>query len=155
MQASTEFAKAIHICIYINFIGKELVSSTELAESVKTNPVVVRRLVTKLKQHGVLDSLAGSKGGFFLKKKPESTSLWDIYMAVRAEDFFNRPKVNPDCVVSSNLKILVHDIFSEAELNMKDKLDGVSIHMLTGKLKRLINDEKYKGFTGSEEVKIF
>lgn len=113
MQVSSNFTKSIHLCIYLN-LKDRLVSSSEFAKSLKTNPVVVRRLIGHLKKHRIIGSVAGTHGGFFLERSTDKITLWDVYLAVRDAIFFNRPKVNPNCVVSSNLTVLVHDLFSES-----------------------------------------
>lgn len=141
MQASANFTKAIHICIYINLKGK-LIPSSQLAESLKTNPVVVRRLIALLKKCDIIGSVSGSQGGFYLLKPAKSISLWSIFEATKEEDFFNRPKVNHECVVSSNLAGLLFDAFREAEISMKPKLEKVSIAVLTSKLKKIIGEKE-------------
>ena len=134
MQASSKFTVAIHICIYLDYSKEELVSSQTLAESVKTNPVVIRRLIGQLRENGIVGSVAGAKGGFYLAKPVDQLTLWDIYLTVRDDEFFNKPKVNPDCVVSSNLAVLVDDVYRESELSMKNRMEKVTVDQLTHKL---------------------
>ncbi len=141
MQASANFTKAIHICIYIELKGK-LIPSSQLAESLKTNPVVVRRLISLLKKHNIIGSVSGSRGGFYLLKPAMDISLWSVFLATKEEKFFNRPKVNHECVVSSNLSGLLFDAFSGAELSMKPELEKVSIDFLTKKLKNIIGEKE-------------
>ncbi len=137
MQANSNFTKSIHLCIYLN-LKERLVPSSEFAESLQTNPVVVRRLIALLKKHQIIGSTAGARGGFFLERSAEKITLWEIYLAVREKSFFNRPKVNPACVVSSNLAVLVHDTFSEAELSMKQVLEKSTISGLTKDLQDIL-----------------
>ena len=141
MKASTNYMKAVHICIYLNIKESELINSTELADSVKTNPVVIRRLVSVLRKHNILGSIPGASGGFFLKKEAKNISLWDIYLATREEEFFKRPKVNPECVVSSNLAGLLHDSSVAAELSMKSELNKVSIQDLSKDLVSALKEQ--------------
>ena len=137
MQANSNFTKSIHLCIYLN-LKNRLVSSTEFAESLKTNPVVVRRLIALLKKQHIMGSIAGAHGGFFLKKPADQITLWEIYLAVKEKEFFNRPKVNTNCVVSSNLAVLVHDVFTDAELAMKDTLSQTTISVLNKDLQDIL-----------------
>lgn len=136
MQANGRFTTAIHICIFMQIKGnKKLISSQVLAESVKTNPVVIRRIVAKLRDYDIVGSVAGAKGGFFLKRPANEISLWDIYQAVRETDLFHKPKkINPECVVSTNLSQLVDEVYSEAELAMKSALEPVKVSDLSAKL---------------------
>jgi len=139
MQANSNFTKSIHLCIYLN-LKNRLVSSTEFADSLKTNPVVVRRLIALLKKQRIIGSIAGARGGFFLEKPADQITLWEIYLAVKEKEFFNRPKVNPNCVVSSNLAALVHDVFTDAELGMKDTLSQTTISMLNKDLQEILEE---------------
>lgn len=143
MQANGQFTTAIHICIFMQIKGKDkLISSQTLAESVKTNPVVIRRIVSKLRDNNIVGSVAGAKGGFHLKKEACDISLWDIYQAVRETDLFYKPKkINPDCIVSSNLSVLVDDVYSEAELSMKSALAPVKVSHLSEKLNKITDLE--------------
>ncbi len=139
MQANKNFSIAIQICVYMDYVGKERYSSQELAEKVMTNPVVIRRQLARLIAAGIIDSQNGPTGGYFLIRDVNELNLWDLYTATREGEFFNRPKPNPDCVVSSNLKYLVGDVFDEAELAMEPKLAAVSISDLSKKLSKLLN----------------
>ncbi len=134
MQANSRFTIAIHICLFLKFKGEVLVSSQQIAESVKTNPVVIRRLVGNLRDTGIIKSVAGAKGGFLLNKPANKINLWDIYLAIRENDFFYKPKPNPECKVSSNLAVLVDDSYRQAELSMKTTLGKVTIADLNSRL---------------------
>ena len=138
MRTSSKFTTAIHICIYLDYSNDQLVSSQTLAESVKTNPVVIRRLIGQLRRQGIVGSVAGAKGGFYLSKPVDQLTLWDIYLVVRDDEFFNKPKVNPDCVVSSNLAVLVDDVYSESEHSMKNSMEKVTVAQLTDKLSDIL-----------------
>ncbi len=138
MRASSNFTKAIHICLFLNLKEGDLKSSTQLAESVDTNPVVVRRLVALLRNAGIVGSVAGVKGGFYLAIDPASINLWTIYQAVREEELFTRPKVNDNCDISCNLELLVHDTFDAAEMSMRAELEPVTIASLSSDLTEIL-----------------
>lgn len=139
MQASSKYTKAIQICLYLNFYKGERISSSRLAESLSTNPVVVRRLIKDLRDNDVVKSIAGTQGGFILNKEATSITLWDIYLIMREDDFFQRPKVNPECKISSNLKLLVHDTFTAAEHSMESTLSAKTIEDLTKELNGVLS----------------
>lgn len=113
-----------------------------LAKSVKTNPVVIRRLIHDLIASGLVESIPGPKGGFRLGRPADEITLWDLYLATRDDEFFKQPKVNPNCIVSSNLKVLVHDAFGEAEIAMGESLKKTSIGDLTRDLARILGKDK-------------
>lgn len=123
----------------MNFKGEGRYSSQELADSVDTNPVVIRRQLARLKNAGLMESQNGPNGGYYLTRDADEMTLWDLYTATREGDFFNRPKPNPDCVVGSNLKYLVEDTFHGAEMAMKPEFEAVTISDLTQKLLKIID----------------
>lgn len=123
----------------MDFKGKKRYSSQELAESVDTNPVVIRRQLARLKAAELMESQNGPNGGYFLTRETTKISLWDLYTATREGDFFNRPKPNPDCIVGSNLKYLVEDTFYSAEMAMKPKFETVTIRDLALKLTNILD----------------
>jgi len=140
MRASSNFTKAIHICLFLNMKEGDLKSSTQLAESVNTNPVVIRRLVAMLRRKGIVESVAGAKGGFYLAQSPDDINLWMIYEAVKEEHLFARPKVNENCDISCNLELLVHDTFDAAELSMKEELEKVNVASLSTDLTEILSE---------------
>ncbi len=133
---------AVHICVFLAYREGVYVPSSELAESVRTNPVVIRRLVHDLIQHGIVESASGPQGGFRLSRAPENVTLGQLYEATRENELFKRPAPNPDCVVSSNLDILLHDAFGEAEECLARQLDKSSIADLYRHLRDILGPEK-------------
>src|SRR2546422_10395335 len=65
--------------------GEEYVSSQELAASVRTNPVVVRRIIRALARAGVVATKEGKGGGARLARSPRRIALLQIYRAVEDE----------------------------------------------------------------------
>ena len=68
--------------------GAELTTSEQIAGSVKTNPVVIRRLMSEMGKAGLISSRRGANAGWQLAKAPEAISLWDIDDALGAEAAF-------------------------------------------------------------------
>lgn len=142
MQASIKFTIAIHICIQMDYSDDELTTSQALAESVNTNPVVIRRLLPLLKKHHIVNSVAGANGGFYLAKDAHEISLWDIYMAVRDEQLFSKPREHYDSPVSLYLGDLVDDVFEKAEFSMEAIFSHVSIKDLSDKLRNIVEEKE-------------
>lgn len=142
MQASIKFTIAIHICIQMDYSDDELTTSQTLAESVNTNPVVIRRLLPLLKKHNIVNSVAGANGGFYLARKANEITLWEIYMAVRDEQLFNKPKEHFDSPVSLYMGDLVDNVFEKAEFSMEGVFSHVTISDLSKKLKNIVNEKE-------------
>jgi Rrf2 family protein len=134
MQANGRFTIAIHICLFLSYKDQKLIPSQEIAGSVKTNPVVIRRLMCKMKESGIIGSVAGARGGFYLAMNPEEIDLWRIYHSVKEGDFFFKHKPNDDCPVGGNLCELVDEVYKQAESSMEQVLGKITIRDLHEKL---------------------
>lgn len=56
MKYSTKLSDTIHILIFIALGDDEQLSSTKIAESIKTNPAYVRQLMATLKMQALLST---------------------------------------------------------------------------------------------------
>lgn len=134
MQIDSTFTNAIHICTYLDRTDKDLVNSTELGESIGTNPVVVRRIVGRLKEFGLIKVKQGIGGGYFLGRPSASISLWDIYLAVKRQNPFKCRIGNVEDVVSAELPEALEDTFTKAEYALKKPLAATTIKQVSAKI---------------------
>lgn len=81
MKISSRFTVAVHILALIKIEREYTLTSTQIADSVNTNPVVIRRLMGRLKEAGFIDVSRGNSGAKLLKPLDEIT-LFDVYKAV-------------------------------------------------------------------------
>ncbi|MGZ8481080.1 MAG: Rrf2 family transcriptional regulator [Candidatus Limnocylindria bacterium] len=63
-----------------------LVSSQRLGELLDANPVVVRRLIARLKVDGLVETRRGPGGGTALSREPASISLGRVHRALAKAD---------------------------------------------------------------------
>ncbi|TGL49924.1 Rrf2 family transcriptional regulator [Leptospira wolffii] len=123
MSIPSRYSIAIHI---LSLLEKEegfSSSSQILADSIGTNPVVVRSIMGKLKKAGLLESKQGIAGAR-LSSPPEEIRLLQIYKAVEtpAPLFSLHEKPNPKCPVGRKIQGALAGIFLEAQAAMEDKL---------------------------------
>lgn len=84
---NTQFAVAIHVLTYL--AGADVtgpVSSDELASSVNASPVYVRRVLTPLRESGILASRPGAHGGWELTRAARSITLAEVWRLVQGDD---------------------------------------------------------------------
>ena len=117
MAANTRMATAIQILCVIAYKGAEGTNSEVVAKSLRTNPVVVRRLLKSMEQQGLVEMRPGKDGGVKLQRAPSQITLEQIYKAVEVETavFALRPRGNPNCPVDSRMKGLLHPIFEATD----------------------------------------
>lgn len=97
---------AVHILTALAYLA-EKVSSELLAQTVNTNPVVVRRILCDLNRAGLIHAERGKTGGFTLARAPKQISLLDIYRAVMDEQELVSLHENPEnrkCPVSCKVR---------------------------------------------------
>ena len=136
MNTSSRFIVALHVMtimasklLTFGRGASGLCNSDELATSVNTNPVFIRRLLAQLGKAGLVITERGRKGGTSLAKPPAAISLLDIYNAVEKGSVFQMHHGNPNayCPVGSNIQECVLSVFNEAENAMKKVLEERSV----------------------------
>ncbi len=82
MQISSRFTIASHILVLLALEGeKEKQTSTSIAGSVGVNPVIIRNILSQLKEAGLVEVARGI-GGARLAQGPDQITLLHVYQAV-------------------------------------------------------------------------
>ena len=107
-------------------------TSSKLAESCNTNPVVIRRILGDLRKAGLVESKTGPNGGSVLLGDPTQITLAHVYRALDDGELFqmhsNQP--NPHCMVGKSIQDSLIEILKNAEQAMVDKLGDYSLAQL-------------------------
>ena len=133
MRINTRLAVAIHILTLIALDSPNDVPKTSenLALSVNTNPVVIRRIIAMLKKANLVDAKSGV-GGATLVRNPKDISLLDIYNAVEANDdsaLFNKHEnPNQNCYVGAYILDVIDAPLQAAQKAMEDKLATYTLY---------------------------
>lgn len=93
MAVNCRFATGVHVLVLLASEPDTLQTSTEIAEKLDTNPVVVRRVLSSLQQARLIESQKGPTGGSRLLRSPKAITLADVYKAVETGSLFHTPKV--------------------------------------------------------------
>jgi Rrf2 family protein len=110
--------------------GGEPVTSEELARSINTNPVVVRRVLGDLRRAGLVDTKRGVGGGVTLARPASAITLRDAYEAIEEGEhlFGGYPSgPNPRCTVGTTLAVYLEEVFGRAEESLKKSLGRVTV----------------------------
>lgn len=133
------FSTSVHIMTSLAFGNCEngtLMTSSELAESARTNPTVVRRLVSRLVEAKLVKSYKGKEGGIELARCPQDISLKDIYLAISDGTLLQAPQKVPrkQCPVSCSMARLLGEVVTGVEKNTTDYLAKIKLSDLVGKV---------------------
>ena len=126
MAANTRFAVAIHTAGMLALAEKMRVSSETIAKSVSTNPVVVRRVISLLAKHGLVEVRKGQAGGAVLTRGPADITLEDIHRAVELPPLMAVPKPcgggTADCPLATFVAPVLTEFFANAEAAYIERL---------------------------------
>ncbi len=134
MAANTRMATAIQILCVIAYKGPDVTTSEVVSRSLQTNPVVVRRLLKRMQQHGLVSVRPGKDGGVQLARAPHQITLDQVYQAVEDETavFALRPPGNPHCRVDKHMPTLLGPIFTATDTAVVETLRQTSLGSLLG-----------------------
>lgn len=129
MPTSSRFAVAVHVLALCAGAGDEPLKSDYVAESVNTNPVVIRRILADLAGAGLVQSQPGSGGGTRLSREARQIRLLDVYRAVEGGDVFSLPRREPrrDCRVGMSIGVVLTGVLSEVNSAVERALAGITV----------------------------
>ncbi len=137
MKSSSKFAVAIHILVGLAVVyfrkPQQSVSSENIAWSVNTNPVVIRRILGLLKKAELVKTITGASGGTQIGKNPEDITLFDIYNAVEERTVFHSPYRTPnaECPIGANISTAIAGPLQKAEQALENALSKVTLNEIT------------------------
>ena len=132
MSANTHFTVALHIITWMAGAAsqqQEVVTSDQIAWSVNTNPVFIRRILGRLHKAHLVNVQHGTSAGWSLARPPEKISLLDVYDAVEQQPLFELHHTLPNqgCLVGRGIQPALKRFYSEAEAAMKQQFAQVSV----------------------------
>jgi Rrf2 family protein len=129
MSGSSRFTVAVHVLTLMACCDDEPVKSEQIAASVNTNPVVIRRTLCELAKGELVISHTGAAGGSRLARKPEQITLLDVYRTVEASGVFSlhRQQPNRHCQVGARIGVVLEGVRGEIDSAMERVLAKITI----------------------------
>jgi len=135
MAESVRFAVAVHVLVLLA-LERAGRTSSSMAGSVNTNPVVVRRMLGSLRRAGLVRGHGGPGGGFALVKDPRHISLAQIYRAVEGRPLIARHEgPNRACPIGRNMGSVVEAVSLRAERALLESLGRQSLAAVVGQVR--------------------
>ena len=132
MILDTRLSGILHVLLHLAE-QRGPVTSDVLARAMRTNPVVVRRVMSGLRERGLVGSTKGHGGGWTLACDLERTTLRDVYQAVGSPALIalgNRSE-RPTCLVEQAVNAALDETFRAAEALILARLGSVSLAALS------------------------
>ena len=146
MQIGSKFTIGVHIITAIAYFKEmDRVNSEFLAGSIGVNPVIVRTIISQLREAGIVRTQRGSSGAVLTKRLDEIT-LYDVYKAVGSVDnaeglFHFHENPNPDCPVGRNIHKVLDGHLLDAQRAMEVKLKATTLADIMEDTKRAVENE--------------
>lgn len=147
MQITSRFTIAIHVITAIEYFkDMDRVNSEFLAGSVGVNPVIVRTVISKLREAGILKTQRGSSGAV-LAKPLDQITFYDVYKAVDSVDkeeglFHFHEQPNPNCPVGRNIHKAMDERLKEVQRSMENELKKITIADIAEDIRKEIRLER-------------
>jgi len=142
MQISSRFTIALHIFTCVEtFKNDYKITSDFLAGSINTNPVIIRKILTQLKNAGLI-TVARGTGGISPTRPLKEISFYDVYQAIEPlenGDLFNfHSSPNPQCPVGKNIHALLDDKLKTIQLAMENEMKKYTLDDLKTGMQELL-----------------
>ncbi|MFF4713285.1 Rrf2 family transcriptional regulator [Streptomyces eurythermus] len=126
---SSRSAIAVHALAMLAHRRGGTLTSAEIADSLDSNPVLVRRVLGRLRDARLVRSTEGRGGGWSLARAPRDITLHDAYAAVEEGRIFSRHTRPPStaCEVGRHIGDVLDAEFQNAERALEQQLGRTTI----------------------------
>jgi Rrf2 family protein len=130
--ANSRLTMAVHALAWMGLHergGGRVATSEQIANSINTNPVVVRRLFAGLRDAGLVESRRGAGAGWTLTRPVESIDLAQVYAAVEdAPVVALHPAVpNQKCPVGRGIRSALTPVYAGIEDAVRAQLARTTV----------------------------
>jgi Rrf2 family protein len=145
MQVSSRFTIALHMFAAMDYFkDKNKITSDFLASSINVNPVIIRKIMSQLRDAGLVKVQRGT-GGIELTRKPEEITFFDIFTAVESLEngqlFHFHENPNAQCPVGRNIHGILDDKLADIQSGLEDKLRSYTLADVIWDTDRMIVQE--------------
>jgi Rrf2 family protein len=132
MAANSKLTVAAHVLAWMALVARSsdrVVTSEQIAASVNTNPVVVRRALGMLREASLVKVQRGAHAGCMLARPAESITLRDVYEAVEPDAVFglHQRQPNQGCPVGRGIQPALAKVFQGVDEAVLDALAQTTI----------------------------
>ena len=132
MSANSRLTIAVHALAWMCLArdrGQDLMTSDQIAASVNTHPVIIRRSLGDLHRAGLVEVRRGAGAGWRLARDPHEITLLDVYDAVEHEPLFAMHHSEPNlaCPVGHGIRPVLGELYGGIEATVRAELSRTSI----------------------------
>ncbi len=126
---TSEFAIATHALVVLSH-KKTVVSSDVLAENICTNPTRVRKVLSRLKKAGLVETKEGAEGGYLLVVPSDQINLRTVADTLDVAFVTSSWKSgNPEmsCMISSGMAGVLDGLYADLDRNCREMMGHITI----------------------------
>jgi Rrf2 family protein len=132
VAANSRLTIAVHALAWMALArrqGREVLTSDQVAASVNTNPVIIRRCLGDLRRASLVCVRHGAGAGWTLARAPEEITLLEVYDAVGPEPPFGLHHTEPnlECPVGKGIRPALSQVYGRVEKALRRELGLVSV----------------------------
>lgn len=131
MKYSHKLSDAVHILAYIEIFQDEDLSSKAIADSIESNPSLIRRLMSSLSKAGLLITQSGSVSPR-LSRPADQITLLDVYLAIddSHELLHVDEKTNMNCPVGRNIQDTLNAAYAQVQKAAEESMQSIVLQDL-------------------------
>lgn len=135
MSVNSRMSVAIHILSYLISAQRKRrgpATSAQIAYSVNTNPVVIRRILGLLHADGLVRSHRGANAGWTLARSTKAITLLDVYKAVEEGPLFGLHASAPNrrCPIGRGIQPALRKVYGTLEEQLGRKLAQTTVEQV-------------------------
>jgi DNA-binding IscR family transcriptional regulator len=131
MNQDSKLSGVLHILLHLADADSPVKSET-MATMMRTNPVVIRRILAGLRNKGLVQSEKGHGGGWELSCDLNTVTLYDIYVALGAPPMLalGHRTESPACLVEQSVNETMNHALHDAETLLLARFRDVTLAAL-------------------------
>ncbi len=135
MISNQRFAVSLHILTLLASQEGPLTSEA-IAQSVNTNPVVIRRTLANLRARRLVESRPGANGGWRLLNTPDKVRLSEVYRMLGQNGVLSmHSHPNLGCRVGAHIRKALDEVFTTAQRGMEEALGEYTVADVLSKVR--------------------
>ncbi|MGV1757606.1 RrF2 family transcriptional regulator [Rhizobium sp. A22-96] len=128
MKTDGRLARMLHVLVHMGLLGGRE-TSERIGQMLNTNPVVVRRTLGALREHGIVESEGGRGGGWKLIKSLDEVTVLHVQRALHEGAILAAPisRDHPSCPVERASNSILEAAHAAAERELTEKYAATTL----------------------------
>lgn len=132
MAANSRLTIAVHALAWLALAqrqGRDVLTSDQVAASVNTNAVIIRRCLGDLRRAGLVRVRHGAGAGWSLARTPAEITLLEVHDAVGQDQPYgmHRTEPNLECPVGRGIRPALGQVYGAIDQIVRRELAHVSV----------------------------